>query len=723
MARRIRTPTVLQMEAAECGAACLAIVLRHYGRVVPLLELRQVCGVSRDGSDAASLVRACRLYGLQGKGFRMDLAALRRQKGPLILFWEFNHFLVLEGFRGNRVALNDPATGPRWLSLEAFSQGFTGVVLEMRPGPEFRRGGRVPRPWGLLLRRLAPEWRAAAFTLLAGLLLLLPQLAMPVFTQIYVDDVWGSSLRHWLKPMLWAMALTIALQVIGGQLQQLGIRHLSHRLESRGAQEFEAHVLALPDGFFRQRYAGDISQRQGLNRELASFLAQRLLPLLNGGVLLVLYLLLTLSYSPRLGLVVGVSTALNALMVALSLRQQRDATQQLQKDAGKAEGSLMAALMEIEMVKSTATEGDVLQRFAGYQRRVQAFLHHLSRRQAALGLVPTLLSQLNTLGVLLVGFLLVLQGELTLGMLLAAQQVAAGLKGEIDRLVGFVADLPQMETAVLRLQDVLDHPIDPLLRTTTPPSLPAWPAGRRRLSGRVEIEELVYRFAPVRPPLIEGLSLTIEPGMRVALVGASGSGKSTVARLIAGLLPISEGEIRFDGYPLTAIPRPVAVASLAMVQQEIAIYGLSIRENLRLWRPDLRDEQLLEACRDAQLLELIESLPGGLNTELSEGGRNLSGGQRQRLELARALLQDPSILILDEATSALDAETERRVEESLRRRACTQIVVAHRLSTIRDADLILVLDAGHVVQRGRHGELMADADGVYARLLAEGEEG
>ena len=723
MARRIRTPTVLQMEAAECGAACLAIVLRHYGRVVPLLELRQVCGVSRDGSDAASLVRAGRLYGLEGKGFRMDLAALRRQKMPLILFWEFNHFLVLEGFRGNRVALNDPATGPRWLSLEAFSQGFTGVVLEMRPGSEFRRGGRVPRPWGLLLRRLAPEWRAAAFTLLAGLLLLLPQLAMPVFTQIYVDDVWGSSLRHWLKPMLWAMALTIALQVIGGQLQQLGIRHLSHRLESRGAQEFEAHVLALPDGFFRQRYAGDISQRQGLNRELASFLAQRLLPLLNGGVLLVLYLLLTLSYSPRLGLVVAVSTALNALMVALSLRQQRDATQQLQKDAGKAEGSLMAALMEIEMVKSTATEGDVLQRFAGYQRRVQAFLHHLSRRQAALGLVPTLLSQLNTLGVLLVGFLLVLQGELTLGMLLAAQQVAAGLKGEIDRLVGFVADLPQMETAVLRLQDVLDHPIDPLLRTTTPPSLPPWPAGRRRLSGRVEIEELVYRFAPVRPPLIEGLSLTIEPGMRVALVGASGSGKSTLARLIAGLLPISEGQIRFDGYPLTAIPRPVAVASLAMVQQEIAIYGLSIRENLRLWRPDLRDEQLLEACRDAQLLELIESLPGGLNTELAEGGRNLSGGQRQRLELARALLQDPSSLILDEATSALDAETERRVEEALRRRACTQIVVAHRLSTIRDADLILVLDAGHVVQRGRHGELMADADGVYARLLAEGEEG
>ena len=305
-------------------------------------------------------------------------------------------------------------------------------------------------------------------------------------------------------------------------------------------------------------------------------------------------------------------------------------------------------------------------------------------------------------------------------MLLAAQQVAAGLKGEVDRLVGFVADLPRLETAVLRLQDVLDHPRDPLLHTTTPKGLTPWPEQGRRLSGQVEIEDLSYRFAPVRPPLIDGLSVSIAPGMRVALVGASGSGKSTLVRLIAGLLPASEGAIRFDGYPLTAIPRPVAVASLAMVQQEIAIYGMSIRDNLCLWRNDRSDAQLLEACRDAQLLDLIEALPGGLNTPLAEGGRNLSGGQRQRLELARALLQDPAILILDEATSALDAETEQRVEEALRRRACTQIVVAHRLSTIRDADLILVLENGRVVQRGCHDQLIAEAEGVYARLLAEG---
>jgi NHLM bacteriocin system ABC transporter peptidase/ATP-binding protein len=709
------------MEATECGAACLAILLRHYGRVVPLLELRQVCGVTRDGSDAASLLRAGALYGLEGKGYRMDLAALRAQQPPLVLFWEFNHFLILEGFHGNRVAINDPASGPRWMSLETFSAGFTGVVLQLKPGPSFRRGGRVPNPWRLVGSRLRQEWRPAVFSLLSGLLLILPQLAMPVFTQIYIDDVWGSALRQWLKPMLWAMALTIGLQAIGSQLQLLGNRHLSRRLESRGALEFESHVLALPDGFFRQRYAGDVSQRQMLNREVAEFISLRLLPLLSGVLLLVLYLLLTLAYSPLLGLVVTVSTALNAVMVMISLRQQRDATLKLQKDSGKAEGTLMAALYEIDMVKSTSIENDVLQRFDGHQRKVQSFLHQLSLRQAALALVPTLLNQLNTLGVLFVGFLLVLDGRLTLGMLLAAQQVAAGLKGEVDRLVAVVAALPQIETAVLRLQDVLDNPRDPLLLTVTPPSLPPWPSDRDQLSGQVDLEELTYSFAPVRPPLIQSLNVCIAPGMRVALVGASGSGKSTLARLIAGLLQPSSGAIRFDGYPITAIPRAVAVASIAMVQQEIAIYGMSIRDNLCLWRDHLTDEQLLNACSDAQLMEVIEALPDGLNSRLSEGGRNLSGGQRQRLELARALLQDPTILILDEATSALDAETEQRVEEALRRRACTQIVVAHRLSTVRDADLILVLEQGHVVQRGRHDALISDPEGAYARLLAEGQ--
>ena len=335
---------------------------------------------------------------------------------------------------------------------------------------------------------------------------------------------------------------------------------------------------------------------------------------------------------------------------------------------------------------------------------MQSVLHRLFWRQAALGLAPNLLSQLNTLGVRFVGFVLVLTGQLPLGMLLAAQQVAFALKAEVDRLVAFVAELPRLETAVLRLQDVLDNPGDPLLLTSGSRGLPPWPADRRQLSGQLEIQDLSYSIAPVRPTLIQGLSVSIAPGMMVALVGASGSGKSTLVRLIAGLPQPSGGLILFDGYPLQAIPRSVAVASLAMVQQETNIYGMSVRDNLRLCRTDLDNDQLLVCCRDAQLLEVIDALPDGLNTRLAEGGRNLSGGQGQRLELARTLLQDPTVLILDEATSTLDAESERRV--------------AHRLSTIRDADLIL---GGQVVQRGRHDQLMAESGGAYARLLKEEE--
>jgi len=718
---RIRTPTVQQMEASECGAACLAILLRHYGRQVSLLELREVCGVSRDGSDAASLLRGGAHYGLEGKGFRMEISALRQRQPPVILFWEFNHFVVLEGFEGGRVALNDPAIGPRWVSEAAFDEAFTGVVLEMHPGPDFHRGGKVASFWPLVLARLFQEPGPVLFTLLSGLILIGAQLGMPVFTQIYIDEVWGSGMRQWLKPMLWAMALMIVLQAVGGQLQLLGSRHLSRRLDSRGALGFEQHVLALPERFFSQRYAGDISQRVQLNRDVATFIAEGLLPLVSGLVLLVLYLLLTLAYSPWLGLVVAISTGLNAVLVLLSLRQQRDATLQLQKDAGKAEAVLMAGLRDMEMVKSTAIEADVLQRFAGYRTRVQTFFHNLSLRQASLALLPDLLSQLNSLAVLLVGFLLVLQGQLTLGMVLAAQQVASGLKAEIDRLIAFVADLPRIETAVLRLQDVLDHPIDPLLEPRTAAARESWPIERQRLSGAISIDNLSFRFAPVRPPLIEDLHLEIQAGERLALVGASGSGKSTLARLLAGLLQPSSGEILFDGRPLVDVPRSVAVASIAMVQQDISLYAISVRDNLCLWRPDVSEDQLWSACRDAQLLEMITALPDGLNTVLAEGGRDLSGGQRQRLELARVLLQDPTILILDEATSALDAETERRVDEALRRRACTQILVAHRLSTIRDADQILVLERGRVAQRGRHEQLMTDPEGAYARLVAEGE--
>ncbi len=711
-----RTPTVLQMEMTECGAACLAMVLQSFGRHVPLAQLRVACGVSRDGSNAADLLAAARSFGLQAQGFEVsDPMALRRWPFPVILHWNFNHFLVLEGFRGNHVVVNDPAVGRRRVSLEAFDHSFTGVMLDLRPGVEFRRGGDPPRFWAAILRRVALEKRGVLFTLLASVLLILPQLLLPVFSQIYIDEIWGLQLQNWLKPMLWALVVTISLQALLKQIQLHGTRRLARRLDSRFSAQFERHVLSLPERYFQQRYAGDINSRVELNRTMASFIAEQLLPLVSGAVLLIFYLMLTLSYSPWLGLVVGISTGLNALVVALGQQAQQEDSLRLQQDGAKAQSVVTAAIRDIETVKTAAIEADISSRFGGHLTRLLNVNQHLGLRQAQLELVPAFLNHVNDLAILLVGFLLVLNGELTLGMLLAAQQISGGLKGEIDRWVGFVRDLPKMQAALLRLEDVLEQPIDPLLDSA--PLGGSFPSERLRLSGFIEIHRLSFGYIPTRSPLISNLSLVITPGQRVALVGGSGSGKSTLARLLAGLERPAVGEILYDGHPLAAIPRSVVVGSMALVQQEVHLYGVSVRDNLTLWNQAIPQEQIETACRDAQILDDIRKMPQGFETLLSEGGQSLSGGQRQRLEIARALVQNPAILILDEATAALDTITEQRLNQALRRRGCTQIVIAHRLSTIRDADQILVLEHGRVVQRGRHEELLNDSLGSYACLV------
>ena len=712
----VRTPTVLQMENTECGAASLSIVLQHYGRYVPLTQLRELCGVSRDGTDAANLVLAARSFGLDAKGFQKGLDALEQLKPPAILFWEFNHFLVFEGFRGNSVALNDPALGPRTVSREDFDRSYTGIVLTMEPGPEFQRGGRAPSVWPIVLRRMASEPMGVAFILLAGLLLILPQLVMPVFAQIYLDEVIGNAMGNWLKPMLWAMALTIALQVMLQHLQLVGTRSLEKRLTRRFATGFEHHILSLPEKFYSQRHASDIAGRMGINISIAEFIGGRLIPMLTGLVLLVFYLILTFLYSPWLGLLILATTGINALVVQWNLRTQKDASLTLQKDAAKSDAVVVSAMRDIETIKAAAIEHDIFRRFAGYQSRLLNTLQDFQLRNARLRLIPNALTTFNEVAVLLLGFFLVIRGDLTLGMLLAAQTIAFSLKGQIEAAISFVQQLQGFSAGVLRLEDVLEQPLDALVASNRDPESGSGPV---RLSGRIDIQDLRYSFSAIQAPLINGLSLSIHPGMRVALVGGSGSGKSTLAKLLAGIYQPTGGSIQFDGRTLLEHPRAVVVSSLAMVQQEIQLFGCSVRDNLSLWNPAIDEATLLEACREAEIIDVVHGLPEGLDTPLNEGGRNLSGGQRQRLELARALVCNPSILILDEATSALDAETERKLIANLTHRGCTQVIVAHRLSTIRDADLILVMDQGKVIQQGTHETLSQDLTGPYAQLISE----
>ncbi len=711
-----RTPTVLQMEATECGAASLSIILQHYGRYVPLTQLRELCGVSRDGTDAANLILAARTFGLEAKGFQKGLSTLEKMKAPAILFWEFNHFLVFEGFKDDRVALNDPALGPRTVSREDFDRSYTGIVLTMEPGPEFVRGGQAPSFWPIVRRRLTSEPSGVLFSLIAGLLLILPQLVMPIYAQIYLDEVIGNSMNQWLKPMLWAMALTIGLQVVLKHLQLIGTRRLEKRLTRRFSIGFEHQILALPERFYSQRHVSDIAGRMQINANIAEFIGGRLIPVVTGLVLLIFYLILTFLYSPWLGSLILGSTAINAIAVRLNLRAQKDASLTIQKDAAKSSSVVVNAMRDIETIKAAAIEQDVFRRFAGYQSRLLNTLQDLQLRNAKLRLIPNALTTFNEVTVLLLGFLLVIRGQLTLGMLLAAQTIAFSLKGQLESVIGFVQQLPEFEAGVLRLEDVLEQPRDPLLESD--PEL-ILNSKRSRLSGAIEIRDLSFGFVAIQPPLIKDISLSIQPGMRIALVGGSGSGKSTLAKLIAGLHQPCGGEIRFDDQTLLTIPRAVAVSSLAMVQQEIQLFGCSVRDNLTLWNQAIQERDLLEACRDAEILDVVRGLPDGLDTILSEGGRNLSGGQRQRLELARALVTNPSILIMDEATAALDADTEQRVISNLRMRGCTQIIVAHRLSTIRDADQILVMKQGQIIQQGTHEELFNDQSGPYVQLLEE----
>ncbi|HMQ32565.1 MAG TPA: NHLP family bacteriocin export ABC transporter peptidase/permease/ATPase subunit [Chloroflexaceae bacterium] len=711
-ARRVHTPTVVQMEAVECGAAALAIVLAYHGRVVPLEELRVACGVSRDGSNAANIVKAARSYGLLAKGYAKPAEALLALQLPLIAFWNFNHFVVLEGFGPGRVFLNDPAGGPRVASAEEFDEAYTGVVLVFEPGPGFVRGGHRPSLAGALRARLAGVGRHIALAVLATLALAAPGLAVPILLQRFVDGVLVAGTAGLVTPLLIGLALAAALRAVLTWLQQRLLLRLELRLALRDAGAFFRHVLGLPYAFFTQRYAGEVGARLAINDRVAALLSGELATAALNVVLVAVYALLMLWYDPWLTLVALGAALLNVVALTLIARGRRDASRRLVTDRGKLLGATYGGLEMIETLKAGGAEGDFFARWAGLHTKVLNAEQRLAVFTQVLAVAPPLVAALSTAAILTLGGLRVIDGALTIGMLVAFQSLAASMLAPVGRLVSLGGSLQELEAELARLDDVARYPAEPPGPALSPEELPAG----ARLEGRIELREVTFGFSPLAPPLIEGLSLHVPPGARVALVGGSGSGKSTVARLIAGLYRPWTGEILLDGRPRDSVPRPVLARSVAMVDQEIALVSGSVRENLTLWDERIGDEALDAATGDAAIRAELMARPGGYDAELEEGGRDLSGGQRQRLELARALALEPSILVLDEATSALDPPTEEQIDAALRRRGCTCLIVAHRLSTVRDADEILVLDAGRVVQRGRHDELIR-AGGLYARLI------
>lgn len=723
--KRAKTPTLLQMEAVECGAAALGIILGYYSRIVPLPELRQECGVSRDGSKASNVLKAARRYGMKAKGYKKQLESLQEIKPPYIVFWNFNHFLVVEGFVKDKVYLNDPATGPRTVSLQEFDEAYTGVVLALEPGEEFKKGGRKPSLILALSDRLKGSLAAIAYCIFAGFLLVIPGLVIPVFNQIFVDNILVEQRTEWLRPLLWAMGVTVFLQMTLSFLQRRYLRQLKIKLGISMSSRFLWHILRLPASFYAQRFAGEISDRVQINDKVSDALSGQLATTAIDTIMLIFYAIVMFTYDWVLTIIGIVFAVINIVTLQIVSRKRVDANIKLAQDMGKATGTAISGLQGMETLKAAALESDFFSRWSGYYAKGINSQQELGLSNNTLGVLPPLLNSLTSMLVLIVGGLRVMNGYMSIGMLIAFNSLMENFQRPVTNLVNFASLLQELEGDINRLDDVLSNPTDSQLEKSNKQESKqiASPSTTItcRLQGHVELRDITFGYSHVEAPLIEKFNLILKPGERVALVGGSGSGKSTVAKIITGLYQHWEGEILFDGKSRSEIPRSVLTNSLAVVEQDILLFAGTVRDNLTLWDSTIPDAQLVRACMDAAIHDIVMALPGGYNGQLMEGAANLSGGQRQRLEIARALVNNPSILVMDEATSALDTESEKIIDQNIRRRGCTCIIVAHRLSTIRDCDEIIVMDKGKIVQRGTHEELWA-MEGYYARLIrSEGQ--
>ncbi|MEV4939524.1 NHLP family bacteriocin export ABC transporter peptidase/permease/ATPase subunit [Streptomyces zaomyceticus] len=707
---------MLQMEAVECGAAALAMVLAHYGRFVALEELRIACGVSRDGSRASNLLKAARSYGLQAKGMQMDLAALADVAAPAVLFWEFNHYVVYEGMGrrlGRRgVYVNDPGKGRRFVPMDEFDTSFTGIVLTFEPGPGFRRGGRRPGVMAALPARLRGTSGTMAAAVVSSLLLVVVGAWVPALSRTYIDMFLIGNRTSLLGVLFAAMATALVLTATLTALQQANLLRGRIISSTLGSARFLRHLLRLPLAFYAQRNPADLVQRLQSNDAVAETLARDLAAAGVDAVVVLLYAVLLWTYDPQLTVVGVLIALLNVVALRVVIRLRATDTQKLRAESARLTNTSYSGLQLIETMKATGGENGFFRRWAGQHATTLDVQQRLGVPSAWLAVVAPTLAALNSALILMIGGLRAVEGHLSVGLLVAFQALVTGFTAPITRLNGVAGRIQDFAADVARLKDVENFPVDPVHTRREPP-------GRtRRLQGRVELEAVTFGYSPLDAPLLKDFSLSVGPGQQVALVGGSGSGKSTVSRLISGLYAPWEGAVRIDGMRLEDIPRSALAASVSFVDQDVFLFEGTVRDNVALWDPSVPDEDVVAALEDAAVYDVIARRPGGIHSRVEQDGRNFSGGQRQRLEIARALVRRPSVMVLDEVTSALDAATEEVVIDNLRRRGCACVVIAHRLSTVRDSDEIVVLDRGTVVERGRHAFLVA-AGGAYAELVKE----
>ena len=709
-----KVPVVMQMEALECGAASLTMILAYYGKWIPLEQVRADCGVSRDGSNAKNVLKAARSYGLTAKGYRYEPDELKKNgKFPCIIHWNFNHFVVLDGFKGNKAVLNDPAKGTYSVPMETFDNSFTGICLMFEPSDSFEPGGKPKSMVAFAKEKMRGAGVAVAFTIITTVITSLIGIINPAFSRIFIDRLLTGQNPDWFMPFIWALTALSAIQIIISFIEAIFEARISAKIDAVGSTTFMWKVLRMPMEFFSQRMAGDIQQRKSSNASVAETLVDTFAPLVIEACMMVFYLVVMIRYSLLLTLVGIASILINMFMSRVISKKRVNLTRVSMRDSGKLAGATVAGIEMIETIKASGAENGFFEKWAGYQASVNTQKVKFAKLNQYLGMIPSLVSTLTNTAVLIIGVYLTMEGSFTVGMVMAFQGFLGSFMAPAGQLISAGQTLQEMRAEMERIEDVMKYPTDVLCEQAADEGEDA---EFDKLSGNVEMRNVTFGYSRLGEPLIRDFNLNLKPGSRVAFVGTSGCGKSTLSKLISGLYQPWSGEILFDGKPMTKIDRSVFTGSLAVVDQDIILFEDTIANNIKMWDSSIEDFEMIMAARDAQLHEGIMQRDGGYNYKITEGGKDFSGGQRQRIEIARVLAQDPTIIILDEATSALDAKTEYEVVKSIKDRGITCIVVAHRLSTIRDCDEIIVMDHGNVVERGTHEELYA-LNGFYTKLV------